>query len=167
MEWHEIYAGLTQDPGRPEGERARVFAWLELEERIRRWAEHDSRTTAPLPVDELVSDTCEAVWRNLPAARGGATFAGFVFGQYRNQRRLRRSREPRLSRRPVDAEPRLPGGESALDEHAPAGANLEPAGEPCVLLLQLRSCLEQLPTRPRAAVKLRFLDGAPSPTGPE
>src|ERR671922_1748050 len=82
VSWAELYERLLAN-------RNDARAWSALEARVRWWVQRD----AALPragwhvAEDVVADTCAEVVVSLEKARGGATFAGFVYGHFLNARR--------------------------------------------------------------------------------
>jgi DNA-directed RNA polymerase specialized sigma24 family protein len=142
VDWHEIYGRLIS--GREDGP-----AWDALERRVWAWAFPELWDRGRRVVDDVVAGTCAAVVAGLAGAYGPETFAGFVRGHYLDARR----RALRAGWRP-EAPP-----SSWTDVPAPApGSRPPPVREE---LGALRSCLEALPPRQRAAVRLRYVEGRP------
>jgi RNA polymerase sigma factor (sigma-70 family) len=139
MDWPDIYAQLLRDPNHS-------AAWEALQARVRPWARSEFWTRGWHVVEDAVADTCSAVVISLERARGGETFAGFVYGHFRNVRR-RILREPAV--RPLPEE--VPAGAAAND------VAFEPTEEEAALLDR---CLEELPPRERRAVMLRYYEDA-------
>src|SRR5215472_7799672 len=139
MEWAEIYMRIVAD--REDGE-----AWEALGRRVRAWAHAHLRGKTWHHLEDVVADTCSSVAVGFERARGEATFAGFVYGCYLNERRrvlgLRRGRSACLS----------------LDEPG----LLPSVGQPDVTAEDPSAVWEvllTLPPRQRAAVTLRHLEG--------
>jgi len=139
MEWSEIYRRLYFD-------REDREAWEALQRRVQVWACAHLRGRTQHTLEDVVADTCSSVAVTFARARGGATFAGFVYGCYLNQRRrVLGSRRERRSVVSLDEPGMLPSIECS---DAPMS---EPAAVREILLL--------LPARQRAAVTLRHLNG--------
>jgi RNA polymerase sigma factor (sigma-70 family) len=139
MEWSEIYTRLNAD--REDGE-----AWEALARRVRAWAHAHLRGKAWHHLEDVVADTCSSVAVAFDRARGEATFAGFVYGCYLNERRrvlgLRRGRSACLSLDEPDLLPSVGQPDVTVEDPPPVWE---------VLLT--------LPARQRAAVTLRHLEG--------
>ena len=137
MRWSEIYERLTED-------RNDQQAWNMLESGIRSWARADLWQRGWTLVDDVVAETASDAVLSLRKARGADTFAGFVRGHYLNVRRraLGRVLIPTTSLDGVDP---------------PAWVDEEPDA---AQLRVLEACLEALPQRERAAVRLRYFEQA-------
>jgi hypothetical protein len=96
LSWGEIYERLARRPDRPDAR-----AWAVLGERVRALTRDAS----------LADETCAEVWRTFNAARGGASFEGFVQGRLvAVARRINPAPNPALSHpegRGVDPHPAL------------------------------------------------------------
>jgi len=101
MDWITIYARLAADRNDP-------LAWPAIAARVRAWAGAYLRTEAWHTIEDVVADTCSCVAVSFERARGGETFAGFVYGCYLNERRrtLARVRGPTAATLDLD-DPRL------------------------------------------------------------
>jgi RNA polymerase sigma factor (sigma-70 family) len=80
MEWAEIYTQLAHNRENP-------VAWDALRHRVRAWARSQLRDQTWDGLEDVVADTCSSVAVAFDRARSEATFAGFVYGCYRNERR--------------------------------------------------------------------------------
>ncbi|HEY3060583.1 MAG TPA: sigma-70 family RNA polymerase sigma factor [Chloroflexota bacterium] len=136
MDWQEIYQRLLVD-------RNDRQAWLNLEQRVRRWARTVLIARGTHAIDDAVADTCAAAVLNLDAARGAETFAGFVYGHFLNVRRGVLKTAYPLTLELNDFDVPAPTEEDGPDPTA---------------LLRLRSALAALPPRERRAVTLRYFD---------
>jgi RNA polymerase sigma factor (sigma-70 family) len=138
MEWAEIYTQLAHDRENP-------AAWEALRQRVRAWTRGQLRDQTWHGLEDVVADTCSSVAVMFDRARGEATFAGFVYGCYLNERRrvldFRRGRWACVS---LDADT-----VSDIDARDDAAADWSTLWE----------ALLALPPRYRAAVTLRHLEG--------
>jgi RNA polymerase sigma factor (sigma-70 family) len=138
-DWQTIYARLLLD-------RQDQSAWSAMFSHVWGRAHRDLSRRAWEMVEDIVADTCSNVLLSFDHARGAETFGGFVLGYYLNARRQALRVQDRMTV-PLDnvdvPEPLTP------DDGPDPGQ-----------VAQLRRALEQLPTRERTAVVLRYFEDA-------
>lgn len=132
LDWSQIYERVKDDVNDRQ-------AWISLQLRVVRRARRDIWQLGWDVVDDVVADTCAEVVIHIEAARGPASFAGFVLGHYLNARK----RALRARR-----------NWGAIDAASSPAPDLWEAGQ--VERARLAMCLEALRERPRRIVELRY-----------
>jgi RNA polymerase sigma factor (sigma-70 family) len=137
--WSDLYARLSRD-------RQDAAAWQEVADRVRGWARVQLGRRGWEAVEEAVAETCAALAVSFDRARGADTFRGYAGCCFWTARR-------RVLLQLVRPHASLDG----VEVPAPTEAGLD-----ADTIGLLRHCLEALPPRERAAVRMRYLEDADS-----
>jgi RNA polymerase sigma factor (sigma-70 family) len=139
MGWGEIHARLTTNSADGEAGEALV-------QRVRQLVRAQFRQRDTDAQEDAIGETCTAVLGNLRRAYGPLTFAGFVYGEFLNVRRRMVNNQRRL----------VTSSFELLDI---ARFDDRPSHDE---LLSMWHALDELPTRHRRALLLRYMEDAPA-----